>query len=234
MYANMQYKYVCVQRCTRQDISHVLSINICFFDALDQTRSAHCMVNPRACQGTHLYICAAEITLAAVCNTYLRKNVCRTVPEAHAKEFSSMINFLLREDKASEAVATFVCIINEVLVQRRRDPLASIRPSPPDGLVYRGGGMEKKYLSFFTQGKKYRVPGFLATSFDKNIAKTFWERAVMYQGVHAVLWTIKVTAACMHVNYVKNTHVANEQEYLFTPYSPFQVIKVSCCWGPIP
>ena len=36
---------------------------------------------------------------------------------------------------------------------------------PPGGVTFRGGGFDNKYLGFFTKGKQYRVPGFLATSF---------------------------------------------------------------------
>jgi hypothetical protein len=152
---------------------------------------------------------------------------CSNVPREHAKEFSFMINCMLRKDAAAQPVATFVCTINQVLVKKKRDPLASLRPSPPDGLVYRGGGFKHEYADFFQPGKKYRVPGFLATSFEKSVARGFMERAHQYCGVPCVLWTIRVDAACMHVNYIKNTYVDNEKEYLFTPYSPFQVIRVS-------
>jgi hypothetical protein len=98
---------------------------------------------------------------------------------------------------------------------------------PPDGKVYRGGGLPDEFKSFFHVGKKYRVPGFLATSFKQDVAKRFMMMA-SYRGESCVLWIINVPRDCMHVNFLDNkTHVQGEEEYLFAPYSPFTVLMVS-------
>jgi hypothetical protein len=105
---------------------------------------------------------------------------------------------------------------------------------PRDGIVYRGGGLPEKHHGFFQTGKKYRVPGILATSFSQHVAEHFMCGAGQ-RGEPCVLWIVRVDPAgehslarrCMHVNYVERSNVAGEEEYLFAPYSPFKVTKVS-------
>ena len=45
---------------------------------------------------------------------------------------------------------------------------------PPAAITHRGGALPLQHLPFFTKGKKYRVPMFLATSFDIKTAYGFW------------------------------------------------------------
>ena len=45
---------------------------------------------------------------------------------------------------------------------------------PPAAITHRGGALPLQHLPFFTEGKKYRIPMFLATSFDINTAYGFW------------------------------------------------------------
>ena len=61
-------------------------------------------------------------------------------------------------------LAGVVRAINAVRNVRGRAPDA-IR-FPPGGMTYRGGGFNDTHKSFFQVGRKYRVPGFLATSFS--------------------------------------------------------------------
>ena len=42
---------------------------------------------------------------------------------------------------------------------------------PPDNVCYRGGGFDDQYRSFFIKGRKYRQPGFVATSFSRDVAR---------------------------------------------------------------
>jgi hypothetical protein len=44
-----------------------------------------------------------------------------------------------------------------------------------------------------------------------------------------IRWTIRIDPQdkCVHVNLVKRTHVAGEEEYLFAPYSTFHVLSAS-------
>ena len=45
---------------------------------------------------------------------------------------------------------------------------------PPSAITHRGGALPLQHLAFFTAGKKYRVPMFLATSFNEMTAYGFW------------------------------------------------------------
>jgi hypothetical protein len=149
-------------------------------------------------------------------------------PDKKQREFCSIINFMLREDKKGMAchIAMYVATVNPTLVQKRGDIPQSICPHPEK--VYRGGGMPHIHLGFFTAGKKYRVPGFLSTSMKENVAHKFMTMAYHNRNEPCILWSIAIHKNCMHVNYVGKTHVGTEEEYLFAPFSPFKVVKVSC------
>ena len=112
-------------------------------------------------------------------------------------------------------------------------------PFPPGGITHRGGGFNDDHKAFFTVGKQYRVPGFLATSFSQAKAEEFVFNQATAYGRQGVLWTVHVDPAgeadpskrCKHVNLVQPEHslVPGEQEYLFTAYSIFTVRSVT--WG---
>ena len=107
------------------------------------------------------------------------------------------------------------------------------------GLIHvKGGGkLPDKHRAFYTVGKKYRVPGFLATSFSKDVAVGFRDGNGYPKDSPGVLWVVHVDPAgehdpaqrCKHVNFVQHSLVPGEQEYLFAPYSIFTVRAVS--WG---
>ena len=107
---------------------------------------------------------------------------------------------------------------------------------PPGGVCWRGGGFDDQFRPFFTVGKQYRVPGFLATSFSQAKAMEFVRTQEAY-GRQGILWTVHVdpageadrTKRCKHVNLVQHSLVPGEQEYLFTAYSIFTVRSVE--WG---
>ena len=61
---------------------------------------------------------------------------------------------------------------------------------PKDGVVYRGGSFNNAFKPFFVTGLKYRVPGYLATSLQEKVAKSFVLRAP--EGMARVLWKIAV------------------------------------------
>jgi hypothetical protein len=152
----------------------------------------------------------------------------------HQREFSFIVNTFLRMDDAAAAphLAIIVRAINTLLITRRGD--VNMIRFPPNGIVYRGSGLPDQHRSFFQSGRKYRVPGFLATSFSRNVAERFMMWADR-RGEPCVLWIIHVDPAgehsearrCMHVNFVTRSHVDREDEYLFVPYAPFQVKQVS-------
>jgi hypothetical protein len=84
-------------------------------------------------------------------------------------EFCSLLNRILREHDA-ELLAPACGVVRGInlLCVSRRDP-SKLR-YPPGGKSHRGGGLPAAHMSFFTVGKKYRVPMFMATSFDEEVA----------------------------------------------------------------
>ena len=162
----------------------------------------------------------------------------------HTKELCSLLNAAIRDDHPDLAVAVvaMVSAVNTLCVVRRTD--APARRFPTGGITYRGAGFgdDPQLKDFFTEGKHYRVPGFLATSFDENVAREFLFRAAE-NSPEQIMWVVYVdpegetvpARRCMHVNYVENSHIKNsdgtprEAEYLFAPYSIFTVRSVT--WG---
>ena len=154
-------------------------------------------------------------------------------PPEHKRELSFIVNSLLRSDHSQAApfLAVIARGVNTLLIQRRID--AHVIVFPPNGVVYRGGGLPNQHRQFFNAGKKYRVPGFLATSFSQQVADRFMTWADR-RGEPCVLWIVHVVPEgessearkCMHVNYVTRANVKDEDEYLFAPYVPFTVREV--------
>jgi hypothetical protein len=154
-------------------------------------------------------------------------------PVEHRRELAFIINSLLRSDDADAAphLVVIVRAINTLLITRRGD--LEIVKFPPNGVTYRGGGLPDAHRGFFTAGKQYRVPGFLATSFSWKVAEDFMMYADMREEP-CVMWIVHVdpdgehskARRCMHVNFVERSNVKGEDEYLFAPYAPFTVIEV--------
>ena len=69
-------------------------------------------------------------------------------------------------------LAVIVHGINSLCVTRREVNPEKV-PFPPDCQTYRGGGFDNRLKGFWTVGKQYRVPGFLATSFSEAVADKF-------------------------------------------------------------
>jgi hypothetical protein len=157
--------------------------------------------------------------------------------EEHDKEFCSLLNAAIRKDDQimAPSVAVLCRGINDKICVK--DCLGDLSdPFPPEGITYRGGGFDDAYRDFFTVGKQYRVPGFLATSFVEGKAMEFLRAAEAYEH-QPVLWTVHVdpagaddaTKRCKHANLIKYSMVPGEQEYLFSAYSIFTVRSVE--WG---
>jgi serine/threonine protein kinase len=147
-------------------------------------------------------------------------------------EFCFVLSQLLRDDPASLArsCAIIARALNTNLVAGRTSSVIF----PANGQCWRGGGFDEQHRSFFTVGKKYRVPGFLATSLQKNVTQTFMFRAEA-AGYPVVQWCIQLDSRsdphgenslqhrCKHVNLIRVTHVPGEEEYLFAAFSVFTV-----------
>jgi len=84
-------------------------------------------------------------------------------------ELYSLLNRILREcdPKLLPPCCSVVRGIN-LLCVTRREP--SMMRYPPGGNSHRGGGLPLAHVPFFKSGKKYRVPMFLATSFNADVA----------------------------------------------------------------
>jgi hypothetical protein len=147
----------------------------------------------------------------------------------------------MRDDRASTArvCAIFARGLKTNLVGTREgvhpqvmDPGTGLRVSA--GETWRGGGFDDAHQHFFTGGRKYRVPGFLATSARQAVTNNFMFRAEA-AGFRVVQWRFvfdpegdprgsNVQARrCKHVNLLREPHVAGEVEYLFQAYSVFTV-----------
>jgi hypothetical protein len=156
--------------------------------------------------------------------------------EGYGKELCGFINQALRENLATAGLAWrlagVVRAINAVRQIRGRSQHAD--RFPPGGRTYRGGGFDTKFRGFFSVGKKYRVPGFLATSFDEMVAITFRDtHACVPPGGERILWVVHVDPAgdidrsrrCKHA-YLIRSHLPKEAEFLFTAFSVFTVRSV--------
>jgi hypothetical protein len=88
-------------------------------------------------------------------------------------EFCSLVNRALRDDDAHVMPHLVVVVraINALCIVRRET--ASLK-FPPNSESHRGGALPLQHHAFFTAGKKYRVPMYLATSFSEDKAYEFW------------------------------------------------------------
>ena len=95
------------------------------------------------------------------------------VDDAFNVEFCCLLNRALRDDGA-DVMPHLVVIVRAISVLRivRRES-ASLK-FPPNAVSHRGGALPRQHHAFFTAGKKYRVPMYLATSFSEDKAYEFW------------------------------------------------------------
>ena len=95
------------------------------------------------------------------------------VDKALNVEFCSLVNRALRDDDAHVMphLVVIVRAINALCIVRRET--ASLK-FPPNSESHRGGALPLQHHAFFTAGKKYRVPMYLATSFSEDKAYEFW------------------------------------------------------------
>ena len=156
-----------------------------------------------------------------------------TLRDGRTVEFCGVLNRILRQldDDLLPDACIVVRAINSMCVMRHHP---SNLKYPPGGVSYRGGGMPLHHVlqvaghppPFFVAGKKYRIPMFLATSLNRQVAENFMAMAAD-RGEPPVIWTIKVDPRgaaelkyrCKHVNQVAKSSVPGEFEFLYAPYS---------------
>ena len=98
-------------------------------------------------------------------------------------------------------------------------------------MCWRGGGFNNDFQDFFVVGKYYRVPGFLATSFEQKVSMKFVAMSMMKNNP-STLWIVLLDGKgatdpqyrCMHASFVQKSHLSTEREFLFSPYSVFHVV----------
>ena len=137
----------------------------------------------------------------------------------------------------SADLAMFCRCINPTLARRDADA-----HFPPGGVVYRGAAVADSKLEFYRSsptGTKFRIPAFLATSFEKKDANGFLHRAWLWHQKHTprpgVVFVISVDPKgedneafrCQNASLItkRMPGVPDEHEYLFTQYSVFTLTK---------
>merc|ERR1711920_356329 len=151
-------------------------------------------------------------------------------------ELCSVLNAVIRDD-VEEEIRTAAMIFRSINARRckRVGGEDEVDPTyPKKGHTWRGGGFRKRVRPFFETmvGKKYRVPGFLATSSKRSIATKF---AFDPTSTHpSAIWKIVFDPRgkdhpefrVYHTTFVSKTLIKGEHEYLFAPYSVFTLVSV--------
>jgi hypothetical protein len=106
------------------------------------------------------------------------------VPAAAARDLCGLLNSAIRDDDAARlrAAMPIVRAINALCVVGRERP-DNLLQHPPDSTCYRGGGLPADQAGFFVAGRAYRVPGFLASSFRREV----WPQSIPVAGHMRVL-----------------------------------------------
>lgn len=153
-------------------------------------------------------------------------------------ELCSVLNAVIRDDIAEE-IAVAATIFRSINIRRINRPQkkgvqVDVQTYPPKGETWRGGGFREQCTEFFksVKGKKYRVPGFLATSSNKMVADQFAFKAD--KNHPCAIWRIKFDKRgkkkpqyrVQHMTFVQKTLIPGEHEYLFAPYSVFTLTSV--------
>jgi hypothetical protein len=154
-------------------------------------------------------------------------------------EFCTILNRALISDalEAAPYVATVSKAINQLCVVRGVRDVVTLK-YPPDGILWRGGQLPDKHRDFFRVGMKYRAPAFMSTSIDEKVAERFLYEASQHGA--CVKWKIllhpegatNIKFRCKHVNYLEKSHFDTEAEFLFAPYSAFEVVKIELSVNP--
>ena len=150
-------------------------------------------------------------------------------------ELCSVLNAVIRDDVEEEIQAA--AIIFRSINSRRVKRNSQAGTFPPNGETWRGTKFKERCKPFFNNmlNKRYRIPGFLATSSKKSVAAGFG-----YNTKHAhrrAMWHIlfdergksQPEFRVKHMTFVSKTLTPGEGEYLFAPYSVF--VMLSARWS---
>jgi hypothetical protein len=124
-----------------------------------------------------------------------------------SQKFYNYINEQLCKDNSQT-----LCYLMPLI--RRATYQINCHPPPKDCVAYRGMELNFEQRKYFKIGTIFRFPGFTATSKSKKLAEGFGN----------TLFEIHVYAGCLQVRDVSDiSHFPAEEEYLFSPYSLFEV-----------
>jgi len=152
------------------------------------------------------------------------------------REFCSHFNEIIRTDDpdALKHLMPYVFSINRHLVTRhdvnRNAKWPRDEAGKPVRQSFRGCGIPRIRWKFFRVGRKLRVPGGFATSLKQRTARKFASYASV---TDKVLIEVRFNrhcpdpAACMHIAFIEVSMVPGESEFLFTPFSKFEVIEAA-------
>lgn len=142
-------------------------------------------------------------------------------------EFCQILNWALWQDTCSTEVSTILRTLNLFCVGRASLDRALLMKDPPNKL-YRGGGFHPACRTFFKVGLRFRAPPVLPTSSTRITAEYFAHRSSLPE---KILWKFLCPGLCTHVNHIvrRAAGVPEEDEWLFTAYSVFEVRSVK--WG---
>lgn len=151
-------------------------------------------------------------------------------------ELCTVLNAVIRDD-VEEEIQAAVTIFRSLNTRRvTRKTSTGVDPSyPPKGETWRGGGFREACAPFFERmrGRKYRVPGFLATSIKRSVAANFAFR--IGKNRPRAMWHIAFDPRgkrhpeyrVQHLTFVSKSFTRGEHEYLFPPYSVFTLLSIT-------
>jgi len=174
-----------------------------------------------------------------------------TQQNSRGQEFCQILNAATRPGASNESLR-HACVLARCLNRNLVSRVPRARHVfPPHGRCLRGGGLPDVHRAFFSVGKTFRSPSYLATAFENATEplaqedpihphKFFLRRAVD-AGHPGVRWEILLDErgdpqhpeysdahACKHVNFIQKRvpGLPDEQEFLFAAYSVFTVLSV--------
>ena len=122
--------------------------------------------------------------------------------------------------------------INSLVVDRNKrfptDIMENGQKKAWDRISYRGAGIDKEELDFWTEGLQYRAPAPIATSIREEVSNRFLPDPTRFlEPVRFVFQWDDSDTPCLHAKYIESvTACEGEDEMLLAGYSAFEVLKV--------
>lgn len=154
-------------------------------------------------------------------------------PLLQDREFCFWFNDMLRADDtaAIEEMMPIILLLNKQLVTRLQSDKHVHWPRDARGAPircsHRGCGMPEERWVFFKAGRKFRVAGGLASSLAERTSYNFARRSrIPTKALFEIRFSryVEHPSACEHVSLILESLAAGEAEFLFAPYSKFQVL----------